>query len=604
MVKAAADETDGAFIRVGTLEELKVKGMAVIRGHGCPLLIVSDGDRVFALDNRCPHMGFPLHRGSVKDNVLTCHWHHGRFDVASGCAFDLWADDIPTAAVEVREGGEVWVTARTRHADGDAHWRNRLRVGLEQDVGLVIAKAVLGLTADGVVPAEMVGDAALYGVRNRDGWGSGLTILTALANLLPSLPEDQQYLALYKGIHRVADDCAGRAPRRDREPLGGTPQPLDRLTRWLRHWTAVRHRDGAERTLLSAIAAGASQADLAEMMLIAATDRFFADGGHALDFVNKAFECLDVIGWEHAAEVLPSVIGQMVAARGGEELNAWRHPIDLVPLCEKAFAELPGDLARGADRRGRWRSHSALSEALFGERPEEIVTALRNAVAEGAAVTDLSLLLAYAAALRIAHFGTANEFSDWEAAHHVFTYCNALHQMLKRITSARPGRQLSPDLLHGVFHGAMRLYLIRFLNVPPARIPDETDSSLAALPADGDNLLGAFLAALDRHGEVTIAARLVARYLLLGHPIDALIATLARSVLREDAGFHVYQMLEAGVRQCREWGDSEPGRHILIAVSRYLAAHSPTERAQLQTTVVAQRLSRGENMHSVDEPQG
>src|SRR2546422_10850419 len=43
------------------------------------------GERVFALDNRCPHMGFPLDRGSVEDGTLTCHWHHARFDLASGC---------------------------------------------------------------------------------------------------------------------------------------------------------------------------------------------------------------------------------------------------------------------------------------------------------------------------------------------------------------------------------------------------------------------------------------------------------------------------------------------------------------------------------------
>ncbi|MEA2782493.1 MAG: hypothetical protein QOK29_4037 [Rhodospirillaceae bacterium] len=596
MVSTARKNPDGAFIRVGALQELKSKGMMVAPGEHCPLLVVYDQERVHALDNRCPHMGFPLHRGSVKDNVLTCHWHHARFDVASGCGFDLWADDIPTAAVEMREG-EVWVSARTRHADGDAHWRNRLRVGLEQNIGLVIAKAVLGLRMEGVRPTAMVREAALFGVRNRDGWGSGLTILTALANLLPSLPEEESYLALYKGIQRVAADCEGQASRRDREPLRGVPQPIGRLARWLRHWTAVRHRDGAERTLLSAIAAGASHAELAEMMLVAATDRYFADGGHTVDFVNKAFECLDVIGWEYAAEVLPTIVDQMVSARGGEELNPWRHPVDLVQLCEAAFTLLPDLLERGPEARATWRAHVALAQALLGDAPDAIVAALQTAVAEGAAATDLSRALAYAAALRVAHFGTANEFSDWDTAHHVFTYCNALHQLLTRIADAQPGCPVAPELLRGVFHGAMRLYLIRFLNVPPARLPDEQDGSLTALPREADSLLSSFLAALDRQGEVKSAARITARYLLLGCPVDALIATLAHSVLREDAGFHVYQMLEAGVRQYREWGESEPGRHILIAVARYVAAHSPTERAQLQTALVARRLSRGQSVH-------
>ena len=32
---------------------------------------------------------------------------------------------------------------------------------------------------------------------------------------------------------------------------------------------------------------------------------------------------------------------------------------------------------------------------------------------------------------------------------------------------------------------------------------------------------------------------------------------------------------EAGVRQFHEWGDTDEGRHVLIAVVRYLAALRP-----------------------------
>ena len=89
----------------------------------------------------------------------------------------------------------------------------------------------------------------------------------------------------------------------------------------------------------------------------------------------------------------------------------------------------------------------------------------------------------------------------------------------------------------------------------------------------------------------------MARHLTLGHSPQALIKTLAHAVLREDAGFHAYQMLEAGVRQYGAWGDTDEGRHILIAVARYLAAHSPTERASLQTADIARRLMRGGELH-------
>jgi hypothetical protein len=89
----------------------------------------------------------------------------------------------------------------------------------------------------------------------------------------------------------------------------------------------------------------------------------------------------------------------------------------------------------------------------------------------------------------------------------------------------------------------------------------------------------------------------VARHLTLGHPPQAIVAALARALLREDAGFHAYQMLEAGVRQVDEWGYTDAGRHILVAVARYLAAHSPTERAMLQTADIASRLARGDQLH-------
>ena len=104
----------------------------------------------------------------------------------------------------------------------------------------------------------------------------------------------------------------------------------------------MRHREAAERTLLTAIAAGAAPAALADLLVAAATDRVYGDGGHLLDFINKACECLDLIGWEHAAAVLPSVVGQLVSAQGAEEATAWRHPIDLVALCEETAEGLQG----------------------------------------------------------------------------------------------------------------------------------------------------------------------------------------------------------------------------------------------------------------------
>ena len=427
-----------------------------MHGDHRPILVIYDRGRVFALDNRCPHMGFPLERGSAEDGILTCHWHHARFDLESGCSFDLWADDVPTFPAEVRNG-DVWVKTSIGPADPAAHWRLRLADGLAHDLGLVIAKAVHGLLAVKVQCADIVRQAALFGAQNRDGWGVGLTILTALANLLRALPEVEAYLALFQGARHVAADCDGETPRRKRAPLASRPDPAA-LKRWLRQWTIVRHREAAERTLLTAIAADLSPAVLADILLAADTERAFADTGHSLDFINKAFECLDLIGWENAAAVLPTVVGQMVATRGAEESTAWRQPIDLIALCDEAAVRLPELFASGRDAHG-WSKHAALARELLGDDPARIIEVLEAAIRAGATPADLSRSLAYGAALRVARFGNANEHADWETAHHVFTFANAVHQMLGRIGTNDIDDHATA--VRGVLHGAMACFHIK-----------------------------------------------------------------------------------------------------------------------------------------------
>ena len=72
-------------------------------------------------------------------------------------------------------------------------------------------------------------------------------------------------------------------------------------------------------------------------------------------------------------------------------------------------------------------------------------------------------------------------------------------------------------------------------------------------------------------------------------------------MLREDRDFHTIQDLEAAVRQYSML-PREAGANSMISTARYLAAHSPTVRAQGQTYQIALRLNRGE--HVFDEAIG
>ncbi len=566
-----------------SLSELQDKGCLVAEGP-VPIAIFYEEGKLFAVDNRCPHMGFPLHRGTVSNGVLTCHWHHARFDASSGCTFDLFADDVASYPVAVRDG-QVYIQARAAAADPAEVGRKRLLEGMQQNIRLVVAKAVVNLVNAGVDHDDIVRQGGLFGVRHRRaGWGPGLTILTAMAKVCDHLDAADRVAPLYQGLIHVANDSAGQPPKFDLQPLGDGSVELASVKEWFRDLVEVRSIDGAERCLLTAIAGGAAPEQLADMMLSAATDHFYLDGGHTVDFINKAFEMLDRIGWDHAAQVLPSLVRQLCQAQRSEEQNAWRNPLDLVDALNGVFDEIPSLLALGQGK--VWEPLEELHELLLADDPHASIAALRQALCDGAQPVQLAQIVAYAAALRVARFHVQNEFADWIAVLHTFTYGNALHQLLKRAPAG--------ETVRGVFHGAVRVYLDRFLNIPPARLP-RADGG-----ASGGDFRREYLALLNNQQQVDEAGRRVYAYLAGGGVPRDLFATLAESLLREDGEFHSFQMLEAALRQFDEERSPEQKRLVAVAAARYLAAHAPTQRQLLQTLRIALRLHRGEPVYEAE----
>ncbi|HET7760684.1 MAG TPA: Rieske (2Fe-2S) protein, partial [Gaiellaceae bacterium] len=207
-------------VRAASLEELRKAGRLVVAVNGHTVFLLADGDDVHAVDNRCPHMGFPLHRGSVSDGILTCHWHHARFDLCTGGTFDQWADDLRRFPVEI-EGDDVFVDVSPRE-DPLAHQRQRLYDGLRLDIPLVVAKSAIALAEVDPTGADVFAASLEFGtLRRGGGWFRGLTTLTCLMNLVPKLEGSERAAALYHGAADVASDSAGMPPRFPLDPLPG-----------------------------------------------------------------------------------------------------------------------------------------------------------------------------------------------------------------------------------------------------------------------------------------------------------------------------------------------------------------------------------------------
>lgn len=570
-------------VRVGTIAELAARTCTVVSAGKHGIAVFAHQGRFYAVDNRCPHMGFPLSRGTVRDGLLTCHWHHARFDLEGGGTLDPFADNVRSFPVEV-DGEAVFVVVD----DGDenernARWLGRLEEGLEHQLEFVLAKACIALLGSGTPPADVVRTVGGFGLRYRGrGWGMGMTILTAVGSLLPVLAVEDRPLALFHGAVRVAGDTVGSPPRFELEPLPAGNVPLHRLKTWFRRAVEVRDQDGAERILQTAIAGAASPTALADMLLAAATDHIYLDAGHVLDFINKACEYLDLVGWSEARVALPSLVPGLCSAQRSEEQNAWRNPIDLVEMLAVHLERLT-HLTPGSARLGD--EFDALVAAVLDDDPSTGVSAISAALARGVELAEVGRAVAHAAALRVGRFHTSNEFADWDTVHNTWTSCQALAQALARAPSA--------ELARGLYHAAMRVYLDRFLNVPAARLPDERPAPARVVPVEADDVLDL----LDREQQVVPVASAVDAALAAGDS-NRLIQVLGHAVLREDSEFHGYQTLEAGVRQFAALRSEHPlaARRTLAAVSRYIAAHAPTPRALHQTYQIAVRLLRGDDL--------
>ncbi len=578
-------------VRVGTLDELERRGVLVVSAAHRRIAVFADRGEVFAVDNRCPHMGFPLDRGSVRDGILTCDWHHARFDLRSGCTFDLFADDVPRFEAAV-EDGVIFVDPTPTKPQDTAHHLQRLRRGIEQEVPLVQAKSLLALVEGGAELELIASQLVTYACRNLSDFSEGMVRFACVANLYPYLSRETAYQALLYAIRRVATEANRSVPRRERQPLESEEHDAETLDRWLRQWVSTRHRDAAERTILTALHRGLPPADVAHLLFSAASERLFANSGHLFDFSNKAFELVELLGWPTANELFPLLTIQLTQTRGAEETTEWHHPIEIVGPLRATFQALPDLIERGRDQ--EWKDGEALVDTLLGDDPIAIIEALKGALADGAAPHDLSRRVAYTAALRLARFATSNEVTDWLSCQHTMNYANAVHQAVRRSPT--------PDVVRAVFQAAIAVYMDRYLNVPPARLPSERGGS-TDLPEQPRAIRQALLDALDQRGSINTAARLVSGYLRGGHPVADLIDTLTLATVREDLDFHTLQVLDACVRQYFEWEGQPEAEHVLVGAVRSLAAQCPTRRAGQQTAMIALRLHRGDNVFEAEEAQ-
>ena len=263
----------------------------------------------------------------------------------------------------------------------------------------------------------------------------------------------------YTGLPRLVDEQR-EVSRPYRAPFPRTDEEHDLTTlkRWFRYFVDKRHAGAAERILLTLHDRGYDKSVIADFVFTAATDFYFTGDGHALDFANKMFEALDYVQWEGAHEMLRPIVVDLVSRTRHEETSRWA---DAVPVLEPIFERLD-DIWTENQSNNASLDTSEFAQTMLGSEFAPIVEEIEQKLRAGVNPIEICRAMTYASAIRTARFHLKNE-GDWHDVANIYSYAHALYCAFHYAPSQK--------LLRGIFHGAVFLAYVRWLNMPAARIP-------------------------------------------------------------------------------------------------------------------------------------
>lgn len=76
------------MIELAKVEDIPKNEMHVFNVGKLEILVANVDGEFYAVENRCPHMGYPLFFGTLKGKILKCGFHNAEFDLSSGKALN------------------------------------------------------------------------------------------------------------------------------------------------------------------------------------------------------------------------------------------------------------------------------------------------------------------------------------------------------------------------------------------------------------------------------------------------------------------------------------------------------------------------------------
>lgn len=455
------------WLDIGLLSDFP-EGRPVLRkAGGQRFACVRSGADLHALDDRCPHQGYPLSQGTCRDGVLTCEWHNWKFDAATGA--NLFGGEAVRRYPTRVEDGRVHLNAAIDADREAARHRAGLPAALRGDeMGRALREALrlgqlsthpastsLGPLAEGFELLAKDGAA-----RAEYGFDHGLAALADLVAWTARgwLPAEEAFVT---AAHAIAEPSLHLSPRPIPPSTLAAPDPLDPPL--ARDALLNERRDEAEARI-RAIARdqGAAAATAALVPFLA---RHLLDYGHGAIFTAKAAEL--AARFPAAAEDLFGALAVSLSWATAETalppFTATRAALDRLSSIASA-GEGPHEID-GPER----ATYEA--DVLSGEAAAASATV--DALSRGASPRSLLRAIAHAAATRISRFD-----DTWEArADAEVTILGVTHTLtfaesaLALCASASPSDAARFAVLAAAFTGKVRAADRPDLSDPAPRAP-------------------------------------------------------------------------------------------------------------------------------------
>lgn len=496
---------DGNWVAVG--DRAGLDPVTTFKQGNHQLCIVATEEGVHAIDNRCPHEGYPLASGDVKGCVLTCAWHNWKFDLASG-ACTLGGEGVRSYPVRERDGVVEVDLSDPDPAELVPPLLESLTAGLlDHDNGRTVRDGVRLLQA-GRSAGDLLADVAAFdGRRAEYGSTHVFAVASDCGRLLASRPGVEAMYAIAPVLDLAGDSDRLRPERALIDPRSGTREEFLAAIEAEDHETA--------EALLRGVLAEDGRIDRAEAWLFEAVSHHFLDFGHSGIYVSKLRELLertsDPMTW--ADDICSGLLFKIVLGTREDTLpymKTWFEGVDDAAMERLAASARPSASFDAA----------AFRDLIVEGDANEARRALWSALESGASRIEVARALVAAAAIRLWRFDLAHEFDphvaeNWLWATHRFTFASAVRHLVERWDS--------PQALRLLFQTAAFTHTGRRMDreepVLPSTIAGYTDDVITAIVDRDTNRAVGLTRGLIESGDDLTALRAALEDLSLQDPV-------------------------------------------------------------------------------------